>query len=158
MNTPGKTMLKVVSIILIVLGSLGVLCSIIMGCSLLLVNSFPIEQYMDQLPESTISMWNAARGGITAAIVIGVVVGAATNLLELIFGIVGFKNCGKAEKSSFFIVGGAALAALYIACMVFRSGFSFVTALLSLALAVLFIVGGMKNKKAAEAAGSIAPM
>jgi hypothetical protein len=150
MNAPGKTMLKVSSILLIVLGSLGVLCSICVGCSLLLVNVMPMDQIKEQLPESTIAMWNAAKGGITPLIIIGQLVGGFANLLQLILGIIGFKNCGKPEKGPLFVGMGVALIATYVACMIFRPGFSFVTALLSLALPILFIVGGVKNNKAAD--------
>lgn len=155
MNAPGKTMLKVSSIILIVLGSLGVLGSACGGCSLLLVDSLPIEQYMEQLPQSTIANWNLVKSSITPMIVTGLIVGAIINLLELIFGIIGLRNCGKPEKGALFIGMGTALIVLMAIYMVLS--FNIIT-LFSLALPVLLIVGGMMKKKAMDAAESAEPV
>jgi hypothetical protein len=158
MNAPGKTMLKVSSIILIVLGSLGVLGSACSGLSLLLVKAIPIDQFMEQVPESTISMWNYARGAITAAVVIALVLGGVTNLMELIFGIMGLRNCDKPEKGAFFIGTGVALIALFIACIALRGGLTVVITVLSLALPILFIVGGVMNNKAVAVAEPSEPV
>lgn len=129
MNSPGKGILKVVSILYIVFGGLWVLLAII---------GFAAAGLLAELGPLTAL---GALGGAVAGVILGVIflIAAAINL---VVGIIGVKD---PTKSIFFIVFGFILGAFALINMI--SAFSF-WSILGLAMPVLLIVGGFMNKNA----------
>jgi len=132
MNAPGKTMLKVVSIIYIVIGAI---------CALLMILSLFLGSLLASLANN---IFGALGGILGGALFIVFLIPAAA---DLIVGIIGVKFCGDPSKASFFIVVGFIMGGLMLISLF--SAFS-VWNLISLVLPVLYIIGGYRNKKAAS--------
>jgi hypothetical protein len=134
-NAPGKTMLQVVSIIFIVFGAIATIVSIIAlaGSALL----------------------TAAVGGFGALFLVVSIIALASGVLELIIGILGLKKSKDPSKANFFIGWGIAMCVINLITMIlsFLPGAAFSwTSLIGFILPVLYIVGGVMNKKAVTAA------
>lgn len=137
MNAPGKELLKIVSILLIIAGSFAVISSYFGA-----VGSALLAQLDIQSGKSVISM----------------VISATMGILEIIFGILGIKRSAIPAQGRFFIVSGIVLCAMQVLNMlmhVIRSGGLMLlvlpAGLLGFVLPVLYIVGGIKNTKTISA-------
>ena len=125
MNAPGKGILKVSSIIIIIFGAIATIFSIIA-----LIGS---------------SMVSSVFGGLGAILVVATIIALISSLLELVLGIVGLKKCDDPSQANFFIVTGIILCVLNLVSMIMS--FS-VLSLINFVLPILFIVGGVQNKNA----------
>jgi len=130
MDAPGKTLLKVVSILYIIFGAV---------CALLMILSLFLGPLLASLAGDVFGAFGALLGG---ALFIVFLIPAA---VDLIVGIIGLKQCGDPSKASFFIIVGFVLGGLMLISLF--SAFS-VWNLISLVLPVLYIIGGYRNKKA----------
>lgn len=133
MNAPGKGLLKVVSILLIIAGAFAVITSVFGAAGSALLTQLGIQS-----------------GTEIAAMIISVTMG----ILEIVFGSLGIKRCAIPAQGQFFIVSGIVLCAMQVLNMsmhIIGSGGLMLVALpaglLGLVLPVLYIAGGIKNKK-----------
>jgi hypothetical protein len=77
------------------------------------------------------------------------------SVLELILGIAGLKKCNDPARAGFFITCGIILCALSLVSLIMNAvstGFS-LTGLIGFALPILYIVGGIMNKKTSAHSG-----
>lgn len=132
-NAPGKVLLQVVSIIFIVFGAIAIIVSIIAIAGSALLTAY--------------------TGGMAAMLIVVSVIALASGVLELIIGIMGLKKCKDPAKANFFIIWGIILCAISLISLImsFFVAFSW-TSLVGFILPVLYIVGGVMNKKAVTAA------
>lgn len=137
MQAPGKTLLKVVSILFIVFGAIATILSVIGIAGAAMLAGMAGE------------LGGAAVGGI---LVVAMIVMAVVSVLELVLGIMGVSRSGKAEQAKFFINTGIVLCVLAAVSMIMSiAGGNFqITSLIGFVLPVLYIVGGTQNKKAME--------
>jgi hypothetical protein len=133
MNAPGKTMLKVVSILYIIFGAIF---------ALLMILSLFLGSLLASFVSNIFGVFGVLLGG--ALFVIFLIPAA----VDLVVGIIGVRQCGEPSKASFFIITGFILGGLTFISLI--SSFS-VWNLLGLVMPVLYIVGGFMNKKAASA-------
>lgn len=134
MNAPGKTLLKVVSILFIIFGAILTVISL-----LAVIGSAALSSMGDEL--------GTAFGGILMMMSIILLI---DGVLELVLGIVGIKNVGDPAKASYFVAVGIILCVLSLIPLVIsiiNGGFDF-TSLIGFVLPILYIVGGSMNKKA----------
>jgi hypothetical protein len=134
MNAPGKTMLKVVSIIYIVIGAI---------CALLMILSLFFGSLLASIAGN---IFGALGGLLGGALFIVFLIPAAA---DLIIGIIGVKFCDDPSKASFFIVVGFIMSGLMLISLF--GAFS-IWNLIGLILPILYIVGGFRNKNAVPAA------
>ncbi len=134
MNAPGKGLLKVVSILYIVFGSLF---------ALLMLLSLFLASVLAGFVGDMLGFLGAWATGLLFVVFL---IPAA---VDLVFGIIGVKSAGDPSKAMFFIVTGIVLTALTLFGVV-SSQFS-IWNLLPLVMPVLFIVGGALNRKAVVA-------
>ena len=127
MNAPGKGILKVVSILFIIFGAIATILSIV-----------------GLLGSAYLSSLAFGLGGILVVAMVIALIGSA---LELVLGIVGLKKCDNPAQANFFIVAGIVLCVLNLVSMIMS--FS-VTSLIAFVLPILYIVGGVQNKNAAN--------
>ena len=129
----GAGMLKVVGILMIVFGGIALVLGIIAAVAVAAV-AFLSEGLL------TTNLLYAS----TALMV-------ASAVAELVAGIVGVVNCKKPEKAGVCIVWGAIVAVLCVAGtvlnLVANGEFNIFTLAVGLVLPVLFIIGGVNNKK-----------
>ena len=129
----GAGMLKVVGILMIVFGGIALVLGIIAAVAVAAV-AFLSEGLL------TTNLLYAS----TALMV-------ASAVAELVAGIVGVVNCKKPEKAGVCIVWGAIVAGLCVAGtvlnLVANGEFNIFTLAVGLVLPVLFIIGGVNNKK-----------
>lgn len=129
----GAGMLKVVGILMIVFGGIALVLGIIAAVAVAAV-AFLSEGLL------TTNLLYAS----TALMV-------ASAVAELVAGIVGVVNCKKPEKAGVCIVWGAIVAVLCVAGtvlnLVANGEFNIFTLAVVLVLPVLFIIGGVNNKK-----------
>ena len=129
----GAGMLKVVGILMIVFGGIALVLGIIAAVAVAAV-AFLSEGLL------TTNLLYAS----TALMV-------ASAVAELVAGIVGVVNCKKPEKAGVCIVWGAIVAVLCVAGtvlnLVANGEFNIFTLAVGLFLLVLFIIGGVNNKK-----------
>lgn len=139
MNAPGKGLLKVASMLLIIFGAIATAISIIglIGCAM----------YFSPLRGSA---------GILIATIIMILFASVP---ELILGIVGRKKCTDPAKGAFFIASGIILCVLSLVGFILSiayGSFRFTSAgielglltIIGFVLPVLYIIGGFMNKKA----------
>lgn len=129
----GAGMLKVVGILMIVFGGIALVLGIIAAVAVAAV-AFLSEGLL------TTNLLYAS----TALMV-------ASAVAELVAGIVGVVTCKKPEKAGVCIVWGAIVAVLCVAGtvlnLVANGEFNIFTLAVGLVLPVLFIIGGVNNKK-----------
>jgi hypothetical protein len=139
MNSPGKGLLKVASILLIIFGAIAAVILFI-GLIVYVMN---------------VSLFGELAGIIIVTIILILIV----SVLELILGIIGLKKFGDLAKGGFFITTGTILCALSLVSLILSiSGGSFNVTILGIptgtltfigfVLPVLYIIGGSMYKKA----------
>ncbi len=135
MNAPGKGLLKVSGILLIIFGAIAIVLML-----LALVASVAL----------------IALSPAALILVLACIIGLAGAVLDLIAGILGVKNCDKPEKAKSCFVFGIILIAIQVVSMVLSiSGGSFDwTSIVGLVLPVLYLVGASQNKKFFEQYGT----
>ncbi|MCF0228491.1 MAG: hypothetical protein HUJ76_02195 [Parasporobacterium sp.] len=94
----------------------------------------------------------SVSAGLGAIVLIGLIIGIAGSIIELIVGIVGVANCAKPEKAKTCLAWGIVICAITVISLIISlvggglSGLSIILSIISgLALPVLFIVGAVKN-------------
>ena len=136
MNAPGKTLLKVVSILYIIFGSLFALAALL---------SLFLGSMLGALVSGFFGDYSALLGGAIGVVLFIVFLILAA--IDLVVGIIGIKQCGDPSKATFYIVFGFILGGLSL--ISFLTNFM-VGNLIGVILPVLLIVGGFMNKKAAK--------
>lgn len=132
-QAPGRTLLKVTGIILIVFGAIAALGAIlILVAGGLLAGNPGLEQYASIL-----------AGGFAAAAGVVMLISAAANIAV---GAIGVKHCNNLEKAQTCFILGIVITALQLVGL-FINGFDF-SGLLGLALPVLYLLGAIKNRQA----------
>lgn len=130
MNTPGKTMLKVVSILMLIFSSIALIVLIIS-----LAGSVVIASY---------------NFGIGFILILALIISFASVIFEFIAAIIGLKFCGTPEKAGTLYGIGIALiviAAVNIILNICSDSFS-VGNLIGLVLPILYTIGASQNKAA----------
>jgi hypothetical protein len=137
MNAPGKTLLKVVSILFIVFGAIATVVSL-----LAMIGTAAL---------SALDSAGAAR--VVGILVVAILIALVGGVLDLVLGIIGLKKCGDPSKAGYFITVGIILCVLSLISMIVSaaSGNFQITSLIGFVLPILYIVGGTQNKKAAVA-------
>ena len=130
MEAKGKGFLKVVGILMIIGGAIGIISSIV-----LLACTAPAA--------AVLSMIGISSGAVIASGLLGLV-GAA---LELVAGILGVKNCADPSKANSCIAFGIVVLALTVISNILY--FSVLSFLLGLILPVLYLIGAFLNKQSA---------
>ena len=134
MNAPAKGLLKTVSILFIIFGVIATIISLIavLGSAVL---------------TSMAGIVGAALGGILLVVTILLL---GVSVLEFILGIIGLKKCADPTKANYFIVSGIILCILSLVSLIIgivNGSFQY-TGLVGFVLPLLYIVGGVMNKKA----------
>ena len=128
MYAPGKGILKIVSIMYIIFGSI-----------------FALMMLLSLFLGSMLASWAGSLFGSFSALVGGLLFVAflIPAAVDLIIGIIGFKNSDIPSKAQFFIVTGIVLTALTL--ILLMVSFT-IWGLIMFAMPVLYIVGGYMNK------------
>ena len=132
-NAPGKGLLKVTGILMIIGGGLAVLLGL-----------------LGMAGGAILATQSVALGGVTMLASIVAIVGGA---FELIAGIFGVKNCDKPEKAQSCFVFGVILVAFAVLSAIMSlmsgqlSGTSIFSLILGFVLPVLYLMGALKNKE-----------
>jgi hypothetical protein len=137
LNTPGKGLLKTVSILFIVFGAIATVVSLagVVGSAALTALGGAV---------------GTALGGI---LLVALFIMLAVSILELIVGIIGVNRAGNPAKANFFITTGIILGVLSIVPLIIGAStgsFPWMS-LISFILPILYIMGGFMNKSAAAA-------
>lgn len=154
MNAPAKGMLKVVSILLIIFGAIATIVSLIAVTAIGAITSMASSVGGDAAEVV------AAAGGLA---LIALIIPVVDSILTLVFGIVGVgKKTADPSKGGFYVVAGIILCILALLSIILTmsagtGGFPW-TSLIGFVLPILYIVGGLQNKKAASAAPYQPPM
>ena len=136
MNAPGKTLLKVVSILYIIFGALFALAALL---------SLFLGSLLASFVAGFVGDYGALLGGAVGIVLFIVFLIIAA--IDLVAGIVGVKQCGDPSKATFYIVFGFILGGLSL--ISFITNFQ-IGNLIGLIMPVLFIVGGFLNKNASQ--------
>lgn len=152
MNAPGKSLLKVVSILFIIGSIIVIIISIL---TLLTLTFLPnmigglMDEYASEFGDFSNEL--AEVSGLFGSLVsIALILGIITSVIQLIIGIIGLKKCGDPSQAQFFIVTGIILCLLSLVSIILSAvggDFQF-TGVIGFVLPILYIVGGLQNKKA----------
>ena len=127
----GSKFLKVTGILMIVFGAIALVVAIIAFAGIGVL---------------------AAMGASSALLTVSVIIALAGAALELVAGIIGVKNWNKLEKAGTCIAWGIIVIALCIISNILTvvggGEFSIVNLLTGLVIPVLYLIGGIQNKKA----------
>lgn len=131
MKTPGKIILKISSIIFILYGALYLVSSFfhLAGSSLSSLLNSPLPQFA------------LVASGMT---LVAIAIAFAAGILQIVIGIIGLKKSEKPRDSNFFITWGIILCIVEVIPLIlsYRS-----TSLIAVILALLFVIGGVVNKR-----------
>ena len=128
MDAPGKSILKITSILFIIFGALATLFSLLA----LFGSTF-------------VTFIGGAVGVLGGILLIGSIILIITSVVELIVGIMGYQRSDDPSQANFFIVTGFVLCILALVSMIM---YFQVTALINFVLPILYVVGGYMNKNA----------
>lgn len=137
-TAPGKGFLKVVGILLIVFGAIGIILSVIT-----LIGGGVAAAYLD--------------ADIGAMVIVTGIISLLGALLNLVSGIFGVKFCAAIDKAKLLMIFAIAMGAVQVIAFIFNLllAQAIVTGIISLiiglVLPALFLIGALKNKQAALA-------
>ena len=138
---PGKGIIKVAGILLIIFGSLGLLASLIL---------LPLLFWIAEMSERLLDLSDYFN---TQLIIPLIILGMVFLVCEIVFGIIGLRNAGNLAKTQLVINMGIILCALNVIGMimsVIMFGPAWISPDIGVAFPILFIVGGYKNKKSLQ--------
>ena len=145
-KAPGKTLLQVVGIILVVIGVLALLVSLINIAVLGMTGSGEVGEIMEQ---------SLATTGVTMAdYKASVYIMTAGALLNLVIGIIGIANCNKIQKAGICFVCGIILIVWQLGTDVYSAvtsgitGMGIINIIIGLILPLLYFWGALKNRQA----------
>ena len=137
----GKGFLKVVGILMIIFGALGIIVVGIIGLVAVMASTAA-----DSLLES--------GGVITAAVIVASILAIIGGVIELITGIIGVKNCNKPENWKSCMIWGIISLALEVLSLILSfvgsnasAGSIIINIIGGVAMPVLFIIGAKLNQK-----------
>lgn len=135
MDAPGKGILKTVSILFVIFGAIVTIVA-------------PVGLIGSAALSSVGGLGTAALGGI---LIVAMVLLLIVSVLELILGILGIRKSGDPNKAGYFITVGIVLSILSLASMAvgIAGGDFSVWGLIGFVLPVLYIIGGIMNKRGA---------
>jgi len=137
MNAPGRGLLKISGILLIILGSLQLLLGLLSIAGI----------FMPGVIEAA-----AEQAGTTAEmVIIGAVVLVILGAIYLVAGILGVKNCDKPEKVQVCFVVGVIMILIVIVSAgmdAMAGNLKWYNILIGLVFPVLYLLGAIKNKEA----------
>lgn len=145
-KAPGKTLLKVVGILMVVFGVLSFLTNLVNFAMLGTIG----EGEMGELLEQTIT----ASGITVEAYRMSVYITAAGSLLNIVIGIIGIVNCNKIQKAGVCFVCGIILILwqlgndAYSAISAGVNVVNIVFMIIGLILPLLYFWGALKNRQA----------
>jgi hypothetical protein len=135
MDAPGRSLLRVTSILLIIFGAIDAFISIFsLACTSFLSNA-----------ATGITGSAAAGTAVGVILAIAAILLLAAGVLDLVLGIMGLKKCGDPAQANYFIICGIVLCVVPFISMVMSFQ---ITSLIGFVLPALYIVGGYMNKKA----------
>lgn len=139
-NAKGKGLLKVVGILLIIWGAIRVVIGLIAFVGIAAAGTLANSGALDAADAALLS---------EEAVIIGAISVLICGVLELITGIIGVINAKKPEKAMICIIFGV----IIIICNIISSilDFSLLGLIMVLVLPVLFLIGGILNKKSVTA-------
>lgn len=126
-NAPGKGLLKVVGILFIIFGAIAAVVSL-----------------LGLLGGGVLASISAEAGSV---VIVAAVIGLIGAALEIVVGILGVKNCDKPEKATMLMVFAIILIVIQAVGLIL--GGDLVMTIIGLVLPILFLIGAIKNKKAA---------
>ncbi len=145
-KAPGKTLLQVVGIILVVIGVLALLVSLINIAVLGMTGSGEVGEIMEQ---------SLATTGVTMAdYKASVYIMTAGALINLVIGIIGIANCNKIQKAGICFVCGIILIVWQLGTDVYSAvtsgitGMGIINIIIGLILPLLYFWGALKNRQA----------
>ena len=134
MKAPGSGLLKTSSVIYIIFGGLATL--------LYLLALLGVGALAGILSGFSAGVATVA-GGVLGIFIIFPLLG---NLLEFIIGILGFRKADDPDQAGFFIWTGVIIGVIQLVGLI--TSFNWIT-LISFILPVLYVIGGMMNRRAA---------
>lgn len=146
-KAPGKTLLQVVGILLVIFGVLSFLMSLISIATLGMM-----EGEVGDIMEQSL----AATGITMEAYKISIYLSAVASVLNLIIGIIGIVNCNKIKRANICFVCGIILLIwqlgndVYAAVTTGISGLTVISMIIGLVLPVLYFWGAVKNRQALQ--------
>ena len=145
-KAPGKTLLQVVGIIMVVVGVLALLVSLINIAVLGMAGSGEVGEIMEQ---------SLATTGVTMAdYKASVYIMTAGALINLVIGIIGIANCNKIQKAGICFVCGIILIVWQLGTNVYSAvtsgitGMGIINIIIGLILPLLYFWGALKNRQA----------
>lgn len=133
-NAPGKTLLLVVGILLVI---------------------FSVISLIVLIPTFVLLAPALSLGALGVLLLVAVLLSCATVIIDLIAGIMGIVNREKPEKAKVCMSLGITMISITVLNIIFTiisSDFNFFNAVFGLVLPVLYTLGAAKNKNAASAA------
>lgn len=133
-NAPGKTLLLVVGILLVIFSAISMFAVI---------------------PAFILAIASLSLGTLGVLLLLAVLLSCASVIIDLIAGIMGIVNREKPEKAKVCMNLGITMISITVLNIIFTiisSDFNFFNAVFGLVLPVLYTLGAAKNKNAASAA------
>lgn len=141
MKAPGKTLLQVSGIILVVFAAI-----------FLVMAAFGLIGYnMMDNPEMIQALEQTGAASVDKGVVLfGLVIMFVSALVWLVPGIIGIKNCNRQDKAQICFILGVVMIVYELANAVYATvagSFNVISVILRLILPILYIWGAMRNKQ-----------
>lgn len=148
MNAPGKSLLKVCGILLIIFSAIALL---FVGIGFVGYSQMNNPEYMQVLEQTALQTGVAVPSAMET--LISVLISTVGVVVQLVAGILGVKNCDRQDKAQGCFIMGI----LLIAYQLVSAGYTSITGsltlwsilfvILGLVLPILYVWGALKNKQ-----------
>lgn len=145
MNAPGKSLLKVCGILMVIFAAIGLVVTVMGFIGYSVMDNPEVQQAMEQA-----ALQSGTAVASKSETLISLLLSALAVVLEMAAGILGIRNCNRPDKAQSCFIMGVIIIAYQLVNAVYATivgGFSIPSTIIGLILPVLYVWGALKNKQ-----------
>ena len=148
MNAPGKSLLKVCGILMIIFAAIALVVVVIGFIGYSMMDNPEVKQAMEQAALQT-----GTAVASKSDTLISLLISTLAVVLEMTAGILGIRNCNRPDKAQSCFIMGVIIIVYQLANAIYATiagSFSIITTIIGLILPVLYVWGALKNKQVSQ--------
>jgi len=148
MNAPGKSLLKVCGILMIIFAAIALVVVVIGFIGYSVMDNPEVKQAMEQAALQT-----GTAVASKSDTLISLLISTLAVVLEMAAGILGIRNCNRPDKAQSCFIMGVIIIGYQLANAIYATiagSFSIITTIIGLILPVLYVWGALKNKQVSQ--------
>ena len=148
MNAPGKSLLKVCGILMIIFAAIAFVVVVIGFIGYGMMDNPEVKQAMEQAALQT-----GTAVASKSDTLISLLISTLAVVLEMAAGILGIRNCNRPDKAQSCFIMGVIIIAYQLVNAIYATvvgSFSIISTIIGLILPVLYVWGALKNKQVSQ--------